>query len=589
MEVDIVQLAPLATFNVVCHDILETTPDEETSDPDAIKDSTVVVAIGTDTTDLIVTNGTKLWIRNIPIGGNHFTKQLSRELKLTLAKAEHLKRNARKAEDPKTVFQAMRPVFTDLVTEIQRSLSFYQSMEKTSNVQRIVLLGNAAQLPGLRQFMTSQLQLDIAKVTEFRHLSGPGVIDQKSFADNVLSLAPCYGLCLQGLKRSRLTTNLLPYEFVLSRMIEAKKPWVLASVGALMLGSVIMLLIQASAWYRVNPDYSDGSQTWRSAMANARPVSQRSSQFKSEDEELKTKLRRINAISDELSSASETQTDWLELFYAISQVLPKDPRMTEDKTDIPFKDREEVYLDYIETKYVRELFTWYAGIGNKQGIQPIHDFQFIFVAQRDLQEAAKEAASTIKRIDDPNAKAEDAGVTGPGWVIEIHGHHFHNSQEAFDRQDSSYAYVIKHLLKEFVTGSVKFEGAENEIDGGGEYKFSDFGVFYPTLVSYTPNRQVTMELPKAIDATGADENATGNNVVTRKSAGGGKSGETGPDDSSKAQTNSETVDRCDFVIQFAWLPRSHSERFKAKQLRLKHEAAERKQQSTQAANNNSTQ
>ena len=87
--------------------------------------------MGTDTTDLIVTNGIKLWLRNIPIGGNHFTRQLSRELKLTQAKAEHLKRNARQAEDPKTVFKAMRPVFTDLVNEVQRSLTFFQSMDKT--------------------------------------------------------------------------------------------------------------------------------------------------------------------------------------------------------------------------------------------------------------------------------------------------------------------------------------------------------------------------------------------------------------------------------------------------------------------------
>ena len=43
----------------------------------------------------------RIWQRNVPIGGNHFTRALTKELKLTFAKAEHLKRNATKAPDPK--------------------------------------------------------------------------------------------------------------------------------------------------------------------------------------------------------------------------------------------------------------------------------------------------------------------------------------------------------------------------------------------------------------------------------------------------------------------------------------------------------
>ena len=138
-------------------------------------------------------------------------------------------------------------------------------MEKTAKIERIVLLGNAAQLPGLRQYMNSQLELDIAKVNDFKRLTGPGIIDQKSFAQNVLSLAPCYGLCLQGLRQSHLTTNLLPHEFMVARMVEAKKPWLLATVAATLLGCVIMLLMQAAAKYRVSDDFSAAGVSWKEA------------------------------------------------------------------------------------------------------------------------------------------------------------------------------------------------------------------------------------------------------------------------------------------------------------------------------------
>ena len=64
----------------------------------------VLLDIGADNTDLIITDGNRIWQRNVPIGGNHFTRALTKELKLTFAKAEHLKRNATKAADPRGDF-----------------------------------------------------------------------------------------------------------------------------------------------------------------------------------------------------------------------------------------------------------------------------------------------------------------------------------------------------------------------------------------------------------------------------------------------------------------------------------------------------
>ena len=193
IEVDLVQLSPLAIHNVICKEVIEEIPDITEIDPENPPESLVVLSMGTDSTDLIMTNGVKLWLRNIPIGGNHFTKQLTRELKMTHANAEHLKRNIRQMAESESharkIFQAMRPLFNDLLTEIQRSLTFFRGIEKNAKIERAVLLGNAAQLPGLRQYLNKQLELDIVKINKFKHLSGPAVVDEKAFSDNVLAFA----------------------------------------------------------------------------------------------------------------------------------------------------------------------------------------------------------------------------------------------------------------------------------------------------------------------------------------------------------------------------------------------------------------
>ena len=35
---------------------------------------TILLDMGADNTTLLVSNGQKIWIRNVPIGGNHFTR-----------------------------------------------------------------------------------------------------------------------------------------------------------------------------------------------------------------------------------------------------------------------------------------------------------------------------------------------------------------------------------------------------------------------------------------------------------------------------------------------------------------------------------
>ena len=113
---------------------------------------------------MLVTNGFRVWHRSIPIGGNHFTRQMTQQLKLTFAKAEHLKRNAREAPDPKRVFQAMRSVYDNLGTEVQRSLRFFEGIDRKASIKGVVILGNTAKLPGLRSFIGKKLEIELVEL-----------------------------------------------------------------------------------------------------------------------------------------------------------------------------------------------------------------------------------------------------------------------------------------------------------------------------------------------------------------------------------------------------------------------------------------
>ena len=233
IEVDIVQLAPLALYNMLAYDRMHERLEEDMFDADNPPASSVLLSIGTDSSDLIVTNGFRIWQRSMPIGGNHFTRQLTKDLKLTFAKAEHLKRNAREAVDPKLVFQTMRPVFNDLVTEVQRSIGFFRSIDKKAEISELLVTGNTVKMPGLAAYLGKNLGYDVHVIDRFDRLKGDDVLSIPTFRDNAPTFAVCYGLCLQGLGVAQVHASLVPREILTARMIRAKKPWTLAGTRRL--------------------------------------------------------------------------------------------------------------------------------------------------------------------------------------------------------------------------------------------------------------------------------------------------------------------------------------------------------------------
>ena len=159
----------------------------------------IMLDMGCDNTTLMVSNGKKIWIRNVPLGGNHFTRALTKEMKLSFAKAEHLKCNATKSPDPRAVFQALRPVFNDYVSEIQRSIGFFSSVNRSAKIAKVIGLGNGFKLAGLQKFLQQNLQYEVERPDTFKGLAGDAVLNSPLFADNMLSFAVPYGLALQAL------------------------------------------------------------------------------------------------------------------------------------------------------------------------------------------------------------------------------------------------------------------------------------------------------------------------------------------------------------------------------------------------------
>src|SRR6478672_8463805 len=326
IDVEIIQRAPLAIYNFICFDRLNV---EGAYDPASPPQSTVIISLGTDTTDLVITNGYRVWQRSIPIGGNHFTKALTKELKLTFAKAEHLKRNAMKSENPKAIFQAMRPAFSDLVAEIQRSIGFFTSNNRNAKLGEMVALGNPMKLPGLQRFLSQNLDQQVKLVDQFNNLVGGTATAGPQFKENQLTFGVAYGLCVQALDHAQLRTNLLPDEIITTRLVRAKKPWAVAAVAVLLVGMTVNYFSHYAALLSAN----DKDPSMAPALSGASAVKSEADKFLSDNQGLLTQFDNVVTTAHNLQSNVDGRLLWLEMLKAVDVALPKDTRKSAERKE----------------------------------------------------------------------------------------------------------------------------------------------------------------------------------------------------------------------------------------------------------------
>ncbi len=362
IEVDVVQLTPLALYNFVVFDQMQDLPPPADYDPDSPPPSTVLLSLGTDSTDLVVTNGFRVWQRSVPIGGNHFTKALTKELKLTFATAEHLKRNAAKADDPKALFQAMRPVFNDLLTEVQRSIGYFSNIDRRAKIGRVLGLGNAMKLPGLQRYLAQNLGNEFTRLEGFRGLTGPAVVDAPAFKENVASFGVCYGLALQGLKESAIRTNLLPREIMKDRMIRAKKPWAVGAAAALLLGCTISYFGYWCAWNAVlQPNY------FAPAVARAKEVVERARGYETSFTTSKEAYKKTSDVGQSLVPSAERRECWLEVWKALNLCLPTD----EGELPADVTKRKSLNIISVQAQHLDDVAPWYTAIQEFDKAEPV--------------------------------------------------------------------------------------------------------------------------------------------------------------------------------------------------------------------------
>jgi len=148
----------------------------------------------------IVKGSTPLFTRDVSVGGNQYTDALQKELDLSFEDAERLKKgDTLPSVTDEQKQQILRSVSDILTLEIQKTFDFFRATASGENIQRIVVAGGTARVPGLVDLLREEFAMPVEELNPFRRvLINPGRHSDDQIRDIAPRLVIAVGLALRS-------------------------------------------------------------------------------------------------------------------------------------------------------------------------------------------------------------------------------------------------------------------------------------------------------------------------------------------------------------------------------------------------------
>jgi type IV pilus assembly protein PilM len=418
LSVTCVQMAPMALYNYALYD----RPDWG----DSANQAVILIDIGAENTDLVVCARTTVWQRCIAMGGNAFTKAIADAFRLNFQKAEKLKRTAPMSKYARQIFQAMRPVFTDLASEIQRSLNFYTSSNPDVKLLKVIAFGGGTKMRGLLKYLKQTLQLPVERPDSFKKLALTSGVSTTKFHENVPDFGVVYGLALQGLSLARIDSNLLPRGVARSITWRAKAKYF--SLAFLLFLLVSVASLGRTAWDRVSYERNaDLRQKTRSVISQVEQVGRKLENEKNRAVASEEKIRKafqpfafrnvvpllhqtmLSALPNERNNPNQA-----ELYSAFAKGDVK------TILKVPRKQRKQIFVTGISARFVNNVET--AALGEVDFVSAAFEDDSGGFDARGLEEM-RQFERTAKFDKRQFRDAEQETEKGKaGFVVTIEGY-----------------------------------------------------------------------------------------------------------------------------------------------------------------------
>jgi len=167
--------------------------------------ASIILNVGTIDTQIIVSyKGFVRFTRSVAVGGDSFTKAIEQQLGFDYVQAEEYKKTYgldSKQADGK-VYAAIKPVYDQILAEVKRSKVFYTTHNPNVIINRLIISGGSALMPGLLFYTANSLDLEVEMANPWRNIQFIKALEPQK--QKLIDMGPLYvtavGLALKDLK-----------------------------------------------------------------------------------------------------------------------------------------------------------------------------------------------------------------------------------------------------------------------------------------------------------------------------------------------------------------------------------------------------
>lgn len=156
--------------------------------------STLIIDISQATTDIAIYDRGAIQVSGgVDIGGNTFTIELSKKLKIPLENAHQLKilNGLNPSPRQKNIEEALRPILKKISGEVRKVIRYYtERVEGENQVDQLIILGAGSNMPGIGDFFTNDLIMPARVANPWQRLNFDGMeTPAKQFRPRYITVA----------------------------------------------------------------------------------------------------------------------------------------------------------------------------------------------------------------------------------------------------------------------------------------------------------------------------------------------------------------------------------------------------------------
>jgi type IV pilus assembly protein PilM len=310
LKTEVVDVSPMAIYNAYRFNYSD------------VNDCSLILDLGSRTTNLIFVEPRKVFSRSIPIGGTKITEAIAKDFNESFAEAEERKRrdgfvslggNYADPDDPDIarVSKMIRNTMTRLHAEIARSISFYRSQQHGAAPVRVLLCGGSATLPYMREFFHEKLQLPVEFFNPLRNVKVAANLDVEEIGQRAHTLGEMVGLALRGSLSCPMEMNLRPASVVRRHRVAEQRPYLIAA-------GICLWLLLAAFWLYHNK----AAQVTQAAVDELTPRVSTLQSFDRKINDVRAAMKQQEEIARPLLKAVSDRENWTRLVEEIHSRLP---------------------------------------------------------------------------------------------------------------------------------------------------------------------------------------------------------------------------------------------------------------------------